>query len=137
MRKILAVSALTLILFAHRLEASIPNPELVHLPASDEQGLPLGILKANLFEGPTEKVLASYSQKIGDCKGCTRGVALRGFLGLRVEGKDSESLRLSRKQSPGVKMLQCQQGGRIQRGQIESCTFEFEGQHYAVRLKIE
>ncbi|MBX3021758.1 MAG: hypothetical protein KF799_08795 [Bdellovibrionales bacterium] len=94
----------------------------------------LGRVSATLIKTSDDEVVDRISTTFGDCANCARGIAVRGVLGIRLEGKSITTLQITKKSTPGVRYHDCKQL-ELPKGGEYQCTFSFRETMYTVKLK--
>lgn len=114
-------------LFSMTAFAGNPALKLSSLKPTQKSGLELAQLQVALISEGDGKVVSTLSGKLGDCSHCIRGAALKGDLGIRLEGKTIESLVGIRKQTLNIELTSCDLGNKLQDNQM-TCEFKFRNQ---------
>jgi hypothetical protein len=109
--------------------------ELIFLkPIKPKGSKVLGTLSAQFYT-ENGSLIQEKSGLLGDCLKCERGVSVKGFLGLRVEGMDLKSFTVGRKQSPFVDLIDCSQDMPI--SSEYSCKFKINKVPYSLKMSVQ
>ncbi len=119
-----------------KLSAAPTNLELSQLKPKKPQDsqAPLSNLRAELFDDKGALILMQ-SAPFGDCVECARGFSVKKIIGIRVEGVSLKALRVGRKQSSGVKLVDCPQN-QLLNGNY-NCQFSVGSSLYTLRLSLQ
>ena len=131
---ILITSCSTKKIESYKTHETPSNLELVELKPIKPQGSKiLSTLNAELIN-EDGILIQKQSTSLGDCKKCSRGFGVKGFIGVRFEGMNLKALNIGRKQSPKVNMVDCAQNQLI--NNIYNCKFKIENRLYHLRISV-
>lgn len=114
--------------FPNELELSLLRPIKAHGSTI------LGTLNARLYD-ESGSLIQKKITSFGDCIECSRGISVKNFLGVRIEGTSLKSLIINRKQSPAVELKDCS-NDFIKNGEY-NCKFNILQRPYNLKISIE
>ncbi len=104
------------------------------LPVNPRGNINFGRLSAFLMR-EDGSIISKDSELFGECKTCARGFSVENFIGVRLEGGNVQDLKISRKQSSEVKIIDCPQNTKIDKE--FKCKFELNHKNYILKLLLK
>lgn len=118
-------------------KSEITEPALILTklgPVNPRGDISLGRLNVSLIR-ENEIVISKDSENFGDCKSCVRGFSVENYIDVKFEGPSFQDLKVSRKQSPDVKIVDCVQSKVVSKE--FKCVFEVTDKIYTLNFLLK
>lgn len=131
------IACMAFVISALSFADTISDLKLISLKPNVVFDLKIGTLSASLIDLESRKELMSNTVDLGDCKTCSRGVAINHYIGIRIVGSDINKLKIERKQSGNTKIVSCSNKNHEYIKNTYSCEVEINNHKYKLSLLIK